>query len=249
MTASLPRGMGSTLWVTGLIVIVVGALVAPLVLAPYPLTLLSLVCIAALLASSVNLLLGQVGLLSMGQAGIAAAAGYAIAWGAVRDVDPLIQIGLALGRDACRERCLRRHDDAHQWHRVPHDQSRTGHDRVRSGTEVDQPHRWPEWAYGRSSPSAGGRARCVLPTDAPDLAGRSWGDPGRHPLLVRAGPQGHPRKRGPDEQPGISGGSGQIPGDAGGGPVRGKRRDARCVASRVHESRQRPASPVPRSQS
>jgi branched-chain amino acid transport system permease protein len=79
------------------VALVVMALAAPLVLAPYPLTLLSLVCIAALLASSVNLLVGQVGLLSMGQAGISAAAGYAIAWGAVRDADPLVQVALAVG--------------------------------------------------------------------------------------------------------------------------------------------------------
>ena len=72
------------------------AAAAPLVLAPYPLTLLSLVCIAAILASSVNLLVGQVGLVSLGQAGISAAAGYAVAWAAVRDMDPPIQLGLAL---------------------------------------------------------------------------------------------------------------------------------------------------------
>lgn len=71
------------------------AAAAPLVLAPYPLTLLSLVCIAAILASSVNLLVGQAGLLSLGQAGISASAGYAVAWGAVRDMDPLVQVGLA----------------------------------------------------------------------------------------------------------------------------------------------------------
>lgn len=70
---------------------------APLVLAPYPLTLLSLVCIAAILAGSVNLLMGQVGLLSMGHAGISAAAGYGVAWAAVRDMDPLIQLAVALG--------------------------------------------------------------------------------------------------------------------------------------------------------
>jgi branched-chain amino acid transport system permease protein len=75
---------------------VVIAAAAPLVLAPYPLTLLSLVCIAAILASSVNLLVGEAGLLSLGHAGISACAGYAIAWGAVRDMDPLIQVGLAL---------------------------------------------------------------------------------------------------------------------------------------------------------
>jgi branched-chain amino acid transport system permease protein len=79
------------------VVAVAVAAAAPLVLAPYPLTLLSLVCIAAILASSVNVLVGQAGLLSLGHAGISACAGYAVAWAAVRDLDPFIQVGLALG--------------------------------------------------------------------------------------------------------------------------------------------------------
>ncbi len=81
--------------VAAIAIVLVAAFAAPLVLAPYPLTLLSLVCIAALLASSVNLLMGQVGLLSMGHAGISAAAGYGVAWAAVRDMDPLIQLACA----------------------------------------------------------------------------------------------------------------------------------------------------------
>ena len=51
------------------------------VLPSYLVTLLSLVFIAALLASSVDLLAGQAGLVSIGHAGIAASAAYAIAWG------------------------------------------------------------------------------------------------------------------------------------------------------------------------
>lgn len=86
---------GRRAWLVVAVAAVVVAAAAPLVLAPYPLTLLSLVCIAAILASSVNLLVGQAGLLSLGQAGISASAGYAVAWGAVRDMDPLVQIGLA----------------------------------------------------------------------------------------------------------------------------------------------------------
>lgn len=78
------------------VLVLAAAAAAPLVLAPYPLTLLSLVCIAAILASSVNVLVGEAGLLSLGHAGISASAGYAVAWGAVRDMDPLIQVGLAL---------------------------------------------------------------------------------------------------------------------------------------------------------
>ncbi len=86
-------------WITVLVamVAITIAAAASLVLAPYPLTLLSLVCIAAILASSVNLLVGQAGLLSLGHAGISASAGYAVAWGAVRDMDPLVQVAIALG--------------------------------------------------------------------------------------------------------------------------------------------------------
>ena len=57
------------------------AVAAPFVLPTYLVTLLSLVFIAALLASSVDLLAGQGGLVSIGHAGIAASAAYAIAWG------------------------------------------------------------------------------------------------------------------------------------------------------------------------
>jgi branched-chain amino acid transport system permease protein len=71
------------------------ALSAPLVLPNFALSILALVFIAALLASSVNMLVGQVGLLSIGHAGIAACAAYAVAWATVRDHDPLIQVALA----------------------------------------------------------------------------------------------------------------------------------------------------------
>ena len=65
---------------------IVVALAAPFVLPTYLVTLLSLVFIAALLASSVDLLAGQGGLVSIGQAGIAASAAYAIAWGTTESV-------------------------------------------------------------------------------------------------------------------------------------------------------------------
>lgn len=69
---------------------------APLVLSSYLLTLLTLVFIAGLLAASVNFLAGQAGLLSMGQAGISAAAAYGVAYATVRGHDVLVQVGLAL---------------------------------------------------------------------------------------------------------------------------------------------------------
>ena len=72
------------------------ALVAPFVLPTYLVTLLSLVFIAALLASSVDLLAGQGGLVSIGHAGIAASAAYAIAYGTTESVGLPVQLGLAL---------------------------------------------------------------------------------------------------------------------------------------------------------
>lgn len=53
---------------------------APYVLPPFLVSLLTLVFISGLLATSVNLLAGEAGLVSIGHAGIAAAAGYGIAW-------------------------------------------------------------------------------------------------------------------------------------------------------------------------
>lgn len=68
----------------------------PFVLPSYLLTLLSLVFIAALLASSIDLLAGQAGLVSIGHAGIAASAAYAIAWGTDNAVALPVQLGWAL---------------------------------------------------------------------------------------------------------------------------------------------------------
>jgi len=75
---------------------VAGVAVAPLVLPPYLLTVASIIFIAALLAASVNLLAGLVGLVSMGHAGIAAAAAYGIAWSALRDWPLAGQLLLAM---------------------------------------------------------------------------------------------------------------------------------------------------------
>jgi branched-chain amino acid transport system permease protein len=69
---------------------------APLVLSSYLLTLLTLVFIAGLLAASVNYLAGEAGLVSMGQAGISAAAAYGVAYATVRGHDAFVQVGLAL---------------------------------------------------------------------------------------------------------------------------------------------------------
>lgn len=68
---------------------------APLVLPGFAVSILALVFIAALLASSINMLAGQVGLLSLGHAGIAATAAYAVAWASVRGHDLALQLALA----------------------------------------------------------------------------------------------------------------------------------------------------------
>src|SRR5690606_7844153 len=52
------------------------ACVFPYVLGSYYVSLISLALIAAILASSINVLAGNVGLVSLGHAGIAASAGY-----------------------------------------------------------------------------------------------------------------------------------------------------------------------------
>jgi branched-chain amino acid transport system permease protein len=80
------------LLVTGVIVLVMAA---PLVLSGFAVSILTLVLVAALLASSVNMLVGQVGLLSIGHAGIAASAAYAVAWATVRGYDLPVQLALA----------------------------------------------------------------------------------------------------------------------------------------------------------
>lgn len=73
------------------------AVSAPFVLQPFGITVLTLVFVTALLATSIDLLAGEVGLVSIGHAGIAATAAYAIAWGSLRGMDPVIQVALALG--------------------------------------------------------------------------------------------------------------------------------------------------------
>jgi ABC-type branched-subunit amino acid transport system permease subunit len=85
------------------IVVAIGlAVAAAFVLPTYLVTLLSLVFIAALLASSVDLLAGQGGLVSIGHAGIAASAAYAIAWGTTRPPFPCSWAWPCSSRSSCR---------------------------------------------------------------------------------------------------------------------------------------------------
>jgi branched-chain amino acid transport system permease protein len=71
---------------------------APYVLPSFLISLLTLVFIAGLLATSVNLLAGEAGLVSIGHAGIAAAASYGVAWGTLNGlgVGPRLLVALGL---------------------------------------------------------------------------------------------------------------------------------------------------------
>lgn len=68
---------------------------APYVLPSYTVSLLTLMFIAALLASSVNLLAGLAGLVSIGHAGIAAAGAYGVAWATVHGLGLPAALGVA----------------------------------------------------------------------------------------------------------------------------------------------------------
>lgn len=79
-----------------LVVAGIAVAVAPLVLPVHLVTLLSLIFIAGLLASSIDLLAGQAGMVSMGHAGIAAAAGYGVAWATTNEHGLVVQLAIAL---------------------------------------------------------------------------------------------------------------------------------------------------------
>lgn len=70
--------------------------VVPATAPRYVVSLFTMVVITALLAVSVNMLAGEVGLVSMGHAGIAATAAYALAWAARQQMELASQLGLAL---------------------------------------------------------------------------------------------------------------------------------------------------------
>lgn len=71
------------------------AIALPYVVTNYYVTLLSLILATALLATSVNMLAGDAGLFSLGHAGIAAAAGYGLAWASRQGFDLLWQLVIA----------------------------------------------------------------------------------------------------------------------------------------------------------
>jgi branched-chain amino acid transport system permease protein len=71
------------------------AIVLPYVVSNYYVTLISLILATALLAASVNMLAGDAGLFSLGHAGIAAAAGYGLAWASRQGFDLIGQLLIA----------------------------------------------------------------------------------------------------------------------------------------------------------
>lgn len=85
-----------TIPAVGYAVVAVAALAVPLLSSSYVLSLFTLVLITALLATSVNMPAGEAGLVSMGHAGISAAAAYGIAYGVKHDLGVGGQLLLAL---------------------------------------------------------------------------------------------------------------------------------------------------------
>lgn len=81
--------------ITTLVALAAIAIALPYVVSNYYVTLVSLILATALLATSVNMLAGDAGLFSLGHAGIAAAAGYGLAWASRQGFDLLGQLVIA----------------------------------------------------------------------------------------------------------------------------------------------------------
>lgn len=98
-TFGVPRASRAMTWN----LILLAALLAVAVALPYlgvpafTVSLASTILIAATLASSVNFLAGQAGMVSLGHAGIAAASAYGAGWASRQGFDPTMQIVCALG--------------------------------------------------------------------------------------------------------------------------------------------------------
>lgn len=85
--------------VRGILIAVVpaAAIALPYVVTSYYVILASLVLATAILASSINMLAGDGGLFSLGHAGIAAAAGYGLAWSSRQGFELWAQLLVAAG--------------------------------------------------------------------------------------------------------------------------------------------------------
>lgn len=79
------------------VVLAIGIALPYLGASSFAVSLTSTILIAATLASSVNFLAGQGGMVSLGHAGIAAASAYGAGWATRQGMDPGMQVVLALG--------------------------------------------------------------------------------------------------------------------------------------------------------
>lgn len=92
-TMGAPRGRRRTLALALLgLLLVVGIALPYLGASSFVVSLTSTVLIAGILASSVNFLAGQGGMVSLGHAGIAAASAYGAAWASQHGFDPGVQV-------------------------------------------------------------------------------------------------------------------------------------------------------------
>lgn len=92
-----PRPSRRRIAVTAIVaVLMLAAIALPYVATKYYVTIAALVLASALLAASVDLLAGNAGLYSLGHAGIAAAAGYGLAWSSRQGMGLAAQLLFAL---------------------------------------------------------------------------------------------------------------------------------------------------------
>jgi branched-chain amino acid transport system permease protein len=97
-TIGAPRSTRNRVVSIGVLAVLLGvALALPYVgTTSYAISLVSTIFIAAILASSVNFLVGEGGMASLGHAGIAAASAYGAAWASQQGMDPGGQVLVAL---------------------------------------------------------------------------------------------------------------------------------------------------------
>jgi branched-chain amino acid transport system permease protein len=86
-----------TLRVVATAVLIAFAIALPYIVSGYYVNLASLILASAIFAGSINLLAGDGGLVSLGHAGIAAAAGYGLAWSSRQGYELWLQLLIALG--------------------------------------------------------------------------------------------------------------------------------------------------------
>lgn len=89
--------LGSTKFrIIGILALLAIGISIPYILTSYQTSLVSIILISAILAASVNMMAGDGGLLSIGHAGIAASAGYGVAWALKHDYSLTTQVLLSI---------------------------------------------------------------------------------------------------------------------------------------------------------